>query len=775
MEQEVRCTDLLGDVVKGYQGLHVVHFDVDHNRIELTYDPRLMRDEAAQSLAQRLGRETVALAAHCNRKSPTACAHCLEEMRAGLQPHFAARQAAPATTFQNGQMEIALHPMALASAEVNHAARAFGEGHAVDVPAPPAMVKEKRGLQRGQLEIVLTIVTLATTIAAGIAGANQAAAWATGLYVVAFAAGGYYGLIDGVAAVREKRLDVNLLMILAALGAAVIGQPAEGAVLLFLFSLSNTLQAYAMDRNRRAISKLLDLRPPQAFVRRGSRTITLPVEQLVLGDRVMVRPGERIPIDGEIVDGQSEIDQAAITGESIPVQKKTGEAVFAGTLNGRGSLEIKVTHVAQDTTLAKIIKLVEDAQSQRARTQQLIDNFEQTYALLVLTGAALLTIVPPLIFHEGFFPAFYRAMTWLVVASPCALVISTPASILSAIANGARHGVLFKGGAHLEKMAAIKAIAFDKTGTLTAGQPIVTHVEPVDGVSADELLIEAASVEARSEHPLAAAIVNEAKRRHLALQTATDFLATPGLGVEANLDDEPVWIGAERLFFERRVTMPADLQRRVRDMEQQGQTVMVVYRNAQWRGLIAVADSLRPGAAEFVQQLKSLGIERVVMLTGDNERVAAGIAAQAGVDEFHAGLLPEDKVEKLKLLRARYGSIAMVGDGVNDAPALATADLGVAMGGAGSDVALETADVVLMSDDLGKLPYAIALARRARQVVKQNLSFALSVIVLLVTSAFGLHLPLPLGVVGHEGSTVLVVLNGLRLLGFRHTTTRAAA
>ncbi len=775
MEEKLRCTDILGDTVKGYQGIDSVRVDVERNRLELAYDPRLLHDEAAQSLAQRLGRDAFARVMHCDQKSSAACAQCLQAMGAQLQPHFASRAAAPTTAFRDGEMEIALHPTTLASAEVSRVTRSFGAGHAAaEAPTQPTTKEELtvHHLDRGRLEVALTVATLVATITASLAGRNGATALVTVLYTIAFVAGGYYGLIDGVAALKDKRLDVNLLMILAALGAAFIGQPAEGAVLLFLFSLSNTLQAYALDRSRRAISKLLDLRPPQASVKRGSRTITLPVEQLVLADRVIVRPGERIPIDGEILDGQSEIDQAAITGESIPVHKTVGGAVFAGTLNGRGSLEIKVTHLAQDTTLAKIAQLVEEAQSNRARTQRLIDDFEQIYAILVVVGAAFLITIPWLILREEFYPTFYRAMTWLVVASPCALVISTPASILSAMANGARHGVLFKGGAHLEKMATIKVIAFDKTGTLTSGKPIVTHVEPIGSVSADELLIEAASVEARSEHPLAAAIVIEAQRRHLTLQTATDFLATPGLGVEADLNEEPVWIGSERLFFERRVALPAELQQRVRELEKQGQTVMVVYRQHQWRGLVAVADSLRPGAAEFVQQLKGLGVERVVMLTGDNERVAAGIAAQAGVDEFHAGLMPEDKVEKLKLLRSRYGAIAMVGDGVNDAPALAAADLGLAMGGAGTDVALETADVVLMSDELSQLPYALALARRARQVVKQNLTFALSVIVLLVVSAFGLHLPLPLGVVGHEGSTVLVVLNGLRLLGFRYTTGR---
>jgi len=763
-----RCVDVLSDTVRGYKGIEEVKFDVTQNTLELGYDPRLIQPETARQLAQRVGEEAASLAMHCGRKSPTACAQCVADMRQQLQQHFVA---APDTTFNQGQMAVAALPIYLSSAEVASVTASYGPVEATETPMvqPKPAAKPAPRWPREKLEVILTGVNVVSLIAAGVTSSAGAIHWLpVALYVLAFVSGGYYGLLDGLAALKEKRLDVNLLMILAALGAAFIGQPAEGGILLFLFSLSNTLQAFAMDRSRRAIEKLLDLRPPMATVKRGSRTISLPIEQLVLGDRVLVRPGERLPIDGEVVDGRSDVDQAPITGESMPVHKQVGDIVFAGTLNGRGALEIQMTRNVQDTTLSKIIKLVEDAQSNRAHTQRMIDDFEQVYAILVIAGAVLLTFVPWLVLGQEFFPTFYRAMTWLVVASPCALVISTPASILSAIANGARRGVLFKGGAHLEQMASLKVIAFDKTGTLTIGKPIVTRVEPQAGVSETDLLREAAAVEARSEHPLAASIVNEAKKRNLNLPTATEFLATPGQGVEANVEGESIWIGSERLFFERRIALPDALQARVKTLENQGQTVMVVYRHGEWRGLMAVADALRPGAAEFVQQLKSLGVERVVMLTGDNERVAASIAQQAGVDEFHAGLLPEDKVSALKTLRNRYGAIAMVGDGVNDAPALATADLGVAMGGAGTDVALETADVVLMSDDLSKLPYAIALARQARRVVKQNLTFALSVIVLLVISAFGANLPLPLGVIGHEGSTVLVVLNGLRLLGFRY-------
>jgi Cd2+/Zn2+-exporting ATPase len=626
-----------------------------------------------------------------------------------------------------------------------------------------------KGLPRGRVEIIFTLVTALAALLAFFGGrlGFLPAPYVTGLYLLAYMSGGYYGLLDSLSLLRQRRLDVNLLMILAALGAAVIGQPAEGVVLLFLFSLSNTLQTYAMDRSRRAIGKLLDLRPSVATVRRGSRLETVPVEKLRLGEIALVRPGERFPIDGDVVSGNSAVDQSTITGESMPVEKGVGAPVFAGTVNGTGALEIRVTHLSQDTTLAKIVQMVEQAQTNKAQTQRMLDSFEQYYALLVLGGALLLTVIPYAILQHPFYPTFYRAMTWLVVASPCALVISTPASILSAIANGARRGILFKGGVHLEQTAAIKVIAFDKTGTLTNGTPSLSAIHTRNGVSEAELLRLAAATESRSEHPLAAAITQAARSRGLDVPQAEDFQAILGQGVEANVEGKSVWIGNDRLFSERRVRIPEDLQVQARQMELDGQTVMFVNADGDWLGLVAVADTLRPDAAEIIQELKRLGVEHVVMLTGDNERVAASIAARTGVDEFHAGLLPQDKVRLLKVFRNRYGATAMVGDGVNDAPALAAADVGIAMGGAGTDVALETADVVLMADNLAHLPYAIGLARRARRTVWQNLAFSLAVIVFLVASAFGTELPLTLGVIGHEGSTVIVVLNGLRLLGFR--------
>jgi len=397
----------------------------------------------------------------------------------------------------------------------------------------------------------------------------------------------------------------------------------------------------------------------------------------------------------------------------------------------------------------------------------MLDDFEQVYALIVLGAAALLIVAPYFLLGEAFQPTFYRAMTWLVVASPCALVISTPASILSAIANGARNGVLFKGGVHLEKTATLKALAFDKTGTLTHGMPEMTEIIPLSDLDEDELLRLTAALEARSEHPLAKSIVRSAAKRDLNLPPSTSFRSVPGQGVEGKVEGKALWIGNERLFEERGVAIPADVLSRARSIEDEGQTVMYAYSAPDFLGLLAVADTLREDAVEMIKALKAAGIERVVMLTGDNPRVAAKIAKMAGVDEYHANLLPQDKVTVLKNLQQKYGPVAMVGDGVNDAPSLATADIGIAMGGAGTDVAIETADVVLMSNDLQKIPFAIGLARRAKKVVWQNLVFSLAVIVLLVVSAFGAHLALPLGVIGHEGSTVLVVLNGLRLLGYK--------
>jgi Cd2+/Zn2+-exporting ATPase len=515
----------------------------------------------------------------------------------------------------------------------------------------------------------------------------------------------------------------------------------------------------------------MKLYPAEAKVHRDGHIQRVSVEKIRMGDVVLIEPGERIPVDGVVVGGRSAVDQSPITGESMPIEKTSGDKVFAGTLNGQGALDVKATQAARDTTLARIIKMVEEAQDSKAPTERFLDRFEQVYALLIVTGVTLFIIIPPALGLVDFHSNFYRAMVLMTVASPCALVISTPASFISAIAAAARNGVLFKGGAYLEGMASIKAVTFDKTGTLTTGKPAVTDIVSACELCEDDLLAVAASVEARSEHPLAKAIVQEAQKRQLELHPVDDFKAELGLGVIARVDGRPVHLGNIK-FLEQRGKMPEILAAEYARLEAEGKTVIGVVHDGfkgigsdgdaihDWMGVIGMADQLRPEAASIVRDLHNQGI-RVAMLTGDNPRVANTIAEQLGIDAVYAELMPEDKVRVLQQIQAETGPVAMVGDGVNDAPALATAAVGVAMGAAGTDVALETADVVLMGDKLELIPFALSLSRKARRVVWQNITFAIAVIIVLIISAFAVNLPLPLGVLGHEGSTVIVVLNGL--------------
>ncbi len=585
------------------------------------------------------------------------------------------------------------------------------------------------------------------------------------LYALAYLAGGSFATH---AALRhlliDRQVNVDLLMVTAAIGAACVNSWAEGAVLLALFSSSNALEHHALGRTRRAVRALMALSPDLATLVHSDGERVVPVETLVVGDVILVRPGERVAADGVVLAGDTTIDQAAITGESIPVTKRPGDTVFAGTINGHGAVRIRVDKLHRESTLARIVEIVEVAQGQKSRTQRFTDAFEGRYAVGIMVAAALLALLPPLLLGHPFGASFYRAMTLLVVASPCALVISTPASTLSALANAARHGILFKGSNHLEAAGAVEIVAFDKTGTLTGGNPCLTDVVALDsGWDDDDVLRHAAAAERLSEHPLAQAIVTAAAARGLTLDDATEGTAVPGKGLLATVAGRPLAIGNEALFSQTGATVSPAAVAVADRLRAEGKTAILVGDPSGVRGVLAVADTARPAAAAVIAALKVLGIKRTVMLTGDNARVAAAIASQLGIDEVHPDLLPEQKLDVVRDL-LRQGTVAMVGDGVNDAPALATATLGIAMGGAGTDVALETADVVLMADDLTQLPYAIALSRRARRTIRQNLAFALLVIAVLVTAALTIGIPLPLGVVGHEGSTVIVVLNGLRLL-----------
>ena len=614
----------------------------------------------------------------------------------------------------------------------------------------------------GVLPALQPAVCLACMLAASLAGGTASDAGGL-LYAAAYLAGGTGSAATAWTALRRGRIDVNVLMLVAAAGAAWLGAWAEGSVLLFLFSSSNAMEFYAMGRTRRAIRALLKLRPSVALVRRDSVTLTVPADELLIGDIVVVRPAERLAADGVVTAGESSVDQAPITGESIPVDVAPGSSVFAGTINQRGGLEVRVTKDPRETTLARIIALVEEAQSVQVPAQRLIDRFGQIYAVVILAGSALAYAAMT---AAGVDPgaALYRAITLLVVASPCAIVISTPAAVLSAIANAARHGILFKGGAFLEELASVDTVVFDKTGTLTVGRPAVTDVVALAD-DPNTLLAATAALEQRSEHALADAVVRACRDRGLPLAAAESFQSVTGRGVRGRVDGVSLRAGSAAFMREEGVAIPDDIRGAVERLQHDGKTLVYVA-DGRLRGVIAVADVPRPQARPALRSLRALGVTRLAMLTGDNAGAARSVAQRLGIDDVRAELLPDQKADAVRRMEGD-GRVAVVGDGVNDAPALAAAHVGIAMGAAGTDAALETADVVLMGDDLTRLPYAVGLSRRTRRTVAQNLTFASCVIAGLITLTLFFGLRLAFGVVGHEGSTVVVVLNGLRLLTYR--------
>lgn len=590
------------------------------------------------------------------------------------------------------------------------------------------------------------------------------------ILVVAYVVGGYESAREGLTTlVEEKELDVDLLMIVAALGAAGLGLwrreyflIIDGAVLILIFAISGALEGYAMRRTERSIRSLMSLTPDVARVLRPNGEVEVAIAHLKIGDEILVKPGELIPTDGIVIDGYSTLNQAAITGESMPVEKTVGEAVFAGTLNGNGALKLRVHQPPESSLLQRVIRLVEQAQTEKPPSQQLIERFERGYAKVIVLIGILLALLPPVLANWSWETTIYRALIFLVVASPCALMAAIMPTLLSGIANGARQGILFKNGAQLELMGRVQAIAFDKTGTLTTGQPEVHTVIPAPEYSETEVLQIAAALESHSEHPIGKAIA-----AHSPLPTPhspTHIQAHPGQGITGQLNGHAIAVG-QLSFVQPLVSVWNDeLESQATTLQQSGKTVVWVVRANQVLGIIAIADQVRPEAARAIALLQKLGIKHLIMLTGDNQETAQSVAHAVGIEEVHAELLPEDKLHLIRQLQQHYGSVAMIGDGINDAPALAQATVGIAMGVAGSDVALETADIVLMTDRLTKIAAAVQLGRRSQTIVKQNIVFALSFIVLLLIANFAGGITLPLGVIGHEGSTVLVTLSGLRLL-----------
>ena len=583
------------------------------------------------------------------------------------------------------------------------------------------------------------------------------------LYLTAMIAGGYHIARKGLLAIRNLSLDMNILMSIAVIGAAIIGEWDEGAVVIFLFSVAHLLEAFSLDKARNSIRKLMDLSSKMALVRRNGGEISVPVDEVDIGEIIIIKPGTNIPLDGEIMAGASTISQAAITGESMPVEKDIGDNVFAGTLNQQGALEVKVTKSYDDSELARIIHMVEEAQSQRAPSQNFVDRFARYYTPIVVGMAFLIAVLPTLLFSAPFTVWFYRALVLLVIACPCALVISTPVTIVSGLARAAWSGVLIKGGIYLENAGKLKCMALDKTGTLTVGQPVVVDVIPVNGTDRSQLMSVAASLESRSDHLLAGAILDFASMGGIKAEHIDHFEAIPGKGVRGGINGTDYYLGSHALFNELGICK-SEFHPILEDIENSHKTAILVGNNDQLLGVFAIADQIRDSAPNVLSQIKKSGISRIVMLTGDNRRSAEAIGEQLGIDDIRSELLPQEKVSVIQELRGKYQAVAMVGDGVNDAPALAAANMGIAMGTAGTDAALETADIALMADDLSRLPYLIALSRKTVRIIKQNVILAIGIKAVFLAMAIPGFATLWMAVFADMGASLLVIFNGLRML-----------
>ncbi len=587
---------------------------------------------------------------------------------------------------------------------------------------------------------------------------------ATGLYLLAIVIGGWYFVREGIETLlRERQLGIEILMAVAAITAGVLGQWAEAAMLVFLYSISEAAEGYTEERTRNAIRALMDLAPKTALLIRDNKEVVIPAEELRVGDIFIVRPGEAVATDGEIIEGHSSLNQAPVTGESVPVEKQVGDSVFAATLNGEGALTVRVTKTTADNTLARIIQLVEEAQSSKGKSQRFIERFGRRYSPAVLVVGVLLAVLPPLFLDQPWQEWVTRATVFIVAAAPCALVISIPITLVAAIGTAGRNGILIKGGVHLENLARVRVITLDKTGTLTLGNPRVSHVEPAGSLDDTQLIAMAAALEARSQHPLASAIIHYAADHNIEVLPAEDFQSLTGAGAKGRINHELIYIGKPDLFAGMGIDI-SPLQSRIAALQQAGNTVILVGTAQHILGSIAVIDPLRPEVVDAIRELRRAGIEKIIMLTGDNRLAAEAIAARAGIDEVFAELSPEDKKHKVEVLDRQYGHVAMVGDGVNDAPALAAAHVGIAMGAAGTDVALETADVALMADDLSRLPYLIRFSRRNWTIIRQNLMLSVLVIGSLVVGAVAGVFSLPVAVLAHEVSEFVVIASGLRML-----------
>ena len=796
------CVTRLSDLLRAKEGIADAHMvDSDSNvpgQLCVHFDPNRLSIGEVRDLAQRAGAELEQRYGHLLLKSESMHARQARTIELRIGQLTGVLEAAVSPT---GEIRIEFDRQATDEVQLRTALRGI-EVRLIDtkVASPPTALSEA-GHQHGDekhdhahehggplgenTELIFSAICGGLLLSGWLlsSSTNVSAWWPWSLSLAAYFFGGYFTFREAIENVRAGRLEIDLLMLVSAVGAATLGEWAEGALLLFLFSLGHALEHYAMGRAKRAIEALAELAPQTAVVRRSEKTIEVPVEQLVIGDVVIVKPNERMPADGFVILGQGSVNQAPITGESVPVDKRTVDnpqlaaanperldpqyRVFAGTINGSGSLEIQVTKLANETTLARVVQMVSEAETQKSPTQRFTDKFESYFVPSVLVFVVLL-LFAGFVVVEPFSQSFYRAMAVLVAASPCALAISTPSAVLSGVARAARGGVLVKGGGPLENLGRINAIAFDKTGTLTEGKPRLTDVVSFGGVTEADLLRVAIAVESLSDHPLAGAVVRGGKERLKSetIAVAQDVQSITGRGIQATVEGQTVHIGKESLFAEiEGPSLPAELLASVNTLKASGRTTMIVRRGDKYLGVLGLMDTPRPVAKNVIARLRTLGIRRMLMLSGDNQQVANAVAKDVGLDEAWGDLMPDDKVDAIRKLNAE-GGVAMVGDGVNDAPAMANATVGIAMGGAGSDVALETADVALMADDLNHLPFAVGLSRQTSRIIRQNLWASLGMVAFLVpATVFGLGIG-P-AVLLHEGSTLIVVFNALRLLAYR--------
>ncbi len=764
-----QCLTRLRDLLRGTDGIADAELDQLSGVATVHYDPNVISLPALEDLVQREGAQMGEAYAH--REVPVEgmdCADCALTLERGVGRMPGVTWVSINFAGARMSLEYEAHQTNMDAVSKRVQSLGYRLGH-----NDSTALSSDEGLVWGFVTQRPNQITLIAGALTAIGGVLKLASLPTVTSIAFFALA---ILIAGAPIARKafntlrvtRQIDINTLMVIAVVGAAAIGAWLEAAMVVVLFSLGESLEGYTMDRARRSIRSLLTLAPAEAVVRHRDHEQVTPVARINVGDVVIVRPGERFPLDGVIQHGSSAVNQAPITGESLPVEKTMGDEVFAGTINGSGVLDVRTTRKVGDSTIARIIRMVEDAQAQKAPSQRFVDVFARYYTPAVVVLAAAIAVVPPLAFGGDWVSWFYRALVLLVVACPCALIISTPVSIVAAISAAARSGVLIKGGAYLEAAGSIRALAFDKTGTLTRGEPVVTAVVPLDSWAENDVLSMAAAAERFSEHPLGQAIVREARERALDhAQAVTDVSAETGRGIQATVNGHHVRVGSPTYSL---TANDIHIENRLATLEHQGQTAVVVSFDGTAVGLIGLADTPRTESRAALQAIKDAGIRTTAMLTGDRRNVAEAIAAQIGVDEVEAELLPEQKVDAIERLLQRYGSVGMVGDGVNDAPALARSTVGIAMGTGGTDTALETADIALMRDDLSAVEYTIRLSRSAKRVIGENIGLALAIKLLFLTLAVAGLATLWLAVLADVGASLIVIANGMRLLRFRNAS-----